>query len=523
MAMILMCLLVYGAYGEEDIVELVDDYTAEDIYHKAQELVETYPDILKMEVLGYSQGNQPIFVLHLTEKPLELDQAYVDKMHFFIEGGIHSRENVGPVMLLRIVETYAQDYYDDQVLDHVSLRTYLAENVIHILPLTNPDGYNLANFGPLALDWQSREKIKNIDIVNYRDLKANLSGVDINRNFPGLYYDIEEEAFVDVWSKKVDQYVSYSPSSAFYYGPYAGSELETRILMDYILRYDFRNYLSFHSRGEIIYYHRWMLSDLHNQRSTELGLAISRGRGNGYDLFSNGTDSGSGYMTDYASMLTLKPSLTIETVPPGYRLPTSEHFINKAYKENLYVILQAVDHSRSLGYYPYRLYVDGKYIRDYEESVYAYAMADHFGGIIYEAEGQPEWDLPRHMRNFTRLQMLKYIRVLKSFEAVEEVISFKDTEDYLANQFLNLGLVTGDGEHFRPYDLAKSEEVYVLLARVLASHIDPTTSFKYGVYWAEEGVNQLLTIGILLPDQVKTGVMQFGDLEAMVRNLLLLD
>lgn len=525
LCMVVMLILGGVIFGQELEIDLVETYTAGDLYARALALEKAYPDLIHLEVIGYSQGSQPIYALIITENPQEVlkdRRTYVDKMHFFVEGGIHSRENVSPVVLLKIAETYARAYNDPELLGGVSLKSYLRDNVIHMIPLTNPDGYDLANFGLRSLNRSALNKVMYLDLSPFKDMKSNLSGVDLNRNFPGLYYDENKERFEDVWNVKLDDKVSSVPSGAFYGGPYAASEIETRVLMRYIQAYDFRNYLSFHSRGEIIYYHKWMLSDVHNAHALALAQALSERRGNGYlPYLGNVNVSSSGYLTDFSAMETLKPSLTIETVPGTASLPAGRDLIARAYNENLYVILQGIDFSRARGYFPYKLYVDNQYVRDYEEEVYGLAMARRLEGIIYEQPGKPALKVPRAYQHVSRLEMLQYVLLDTAMEKIDFVTAFEDTDNYYASWAKNKGYVTGSDNLFRPDDRALVEEAYVLVDKVFlgSDPIGDLVAYDYPVAWAQESVRRLLTLGIIERSQVTTGEINLEDLQAMIDGL----
>lgn len=524
---IIVILLIFSltAFAQEEIVSLDESYTANDLYEKALELSQVYPEIIHVETLGYSQGGEALYVMHVTENPKSVmndGSVNVNKMNFFVEGGIHSRENASPVMLLKIVETYARDYKDESVLPSVSLRAYLSKNVIHVLPLTNPDGYNLACFGLGALNEASQSLVKSLDLKPYEDLKANISGVDLNRNFPGVYFNTDNHKFEDAWQKQI-QTTSYNQAgSAFYPGPYPGSEIETRILMHYIQKYDFRNYLSFHSRGELIYYNRSMLSETHKQQSFDLAEAISQGRGNHYEVYSDdGGEDGTGYLTDYSGMITLKPSLTIESLPGKAELPASASLIKQAYVDNLYVILQGIDHSRKVGYFPYHLYVNHKYVRDYEEKDYADAMASYLGGVIYESKEKPLFWIPKAHRYLTRLQLLQYVMITVDYEPVTITTVFEDTDNYFASQAKSLGLVVGSNNLFRPNDIAKAEEAYVMMANAFLAKKDAQEEvfIPYNVSWAQKSVSRLVTEAEIPMDWLKTGPISLEHLESMLEHL----
>ncbi|MFA7461879.1 MAG: S-layer homology domain-containing protein, partial [Anaerovoracaceae bacterium] len=72
-------------------------------------------------------------------------------------------------------------------------------------------------------------------------------------------------------------------------------------------------------------------------------------------------------------------------------MPTDQSLYQEAYTENGLLPLYAVRHGRETGYFKYRLYVDGFYIRDFSDYVYAKAHADKLEGAVIVADaGVPE-------------------------------------------------------------------------------------------------------------------------------------
>lgn len=527
LTIIIIIFLASFALGEEEIITLDSGFTSQDIYELSKELVDAYPDILRLEVLGYTNGDNPIYVLIMTQNPEDVsskNKTYVSKMHFFIEGGIHSRENVSPIMLLKIIETYAKDYQDESLLKEVNMKSYLSENVLHILPLTNPDGYDLSNFGLSALTYKARQLATKNDLRPYEDLKANINGVDLNRNFPSVYYDINDDQFKDIWNLKDNAFVSNDPSGSFYPGDYPASEIETKILMDYIIAYDFRNYLSFHSRGEIIYYYKWMLSQHHNKQSKTLAEGISEDGGNGYAPYYGGIEeSSTGYLTDYSAMVTLKPSVTIESVDGEEDLPAHNGLIIDAYYKNLFVPLKAIDHGRAIGYHPFRLYLNNRYVRDYYEEVYGQAMAEKLGGILIEGQGVPDLTAPDSHYQVSRLQALQFIMMKKGFEPIEVKRTFIDTDNYWVNVAKALGWINGFDNIFRPNDVAKVQEAYVMISNIFGPYpkVDHLIEFDYPVVWAKESIKVLLDRGILSANSLKEGPLTLEELKNLIESVKL--
>ncbi len=129
--------------------------------------------------------------------------------------------------------------------------------------------------------------------------KAGITGVDHNRNYPQEYFDTEKNIWVNIWQKYRNNSNAYEPSSEFYSGPYPGSEPEVQAIMKYILTYDFRSYISFHSRGNIIYWNKYFAPEHYNKRTKALAEIVRAV--NGYKPAEIDNGKGSGYISDFTS------------------------------------------------------------------------------------------------------------------------------------------------------------------------------------------------------------------------------
>ncbi len=389
----------------EDRVAQVDDYlenpllrlqsgsqySSEDYSKIARELAVRYPEIISYETIGYSHDGKEIYSLVMTEGIKDArtrDDYKTFRMHYLIEAGIHGRETVNPAILLKQVEDYAADYYRDSHIKDFSLRDILSKSVFHFIPLVNPDGHDLSKFGSDSVFTESVKSILfAIDDNDYSQWKANVYGVDLNKNFPDFYLEDGMIELTDKWQKYPGDFYSIQPDGEYYPGSHAGSEPETQALMNYMESFDFRSYASYHSRGNVVYYeYRWYPDQY---RDKALELAQRTREVTGYRLLPD-TGSGSGYSTSYHVALSLKPSLTIETLPFDTLLPSGNSSYLEAYEQTRLLPLHYQELGEKTGYFPFRLYVDGKYVRDFPDKAYANAIAKSSGGIIVEGDGIPE-------------------------------------------------------------------------------------------------------------------------------------
>ncbi len=181
-------------------------------------------------------------------------------------GGIHAREVANPQFLIKFACMLANGFENNQP-DIVQL---LSENKLIMLPNANPDGYATAMEGSDAV----RDKelffgsIKNSDLSK---AKSNANGVDLNRNFPTYTACV-------TWNEnhRKTHLNEKIPSLDYFAGNYLGSENETKVVMNFLMRYVplAEKFVDFHSAGRLIYAGKPHLSDDFNNLSEETGKKI---------------------------------------------------------------------------------------------------------------------------------------------------------------------------------------------------------------------------------------------------------
>lgn len=312
------------------IVDLQDKlYSYDKLAADSKRLAKQYESVLKYVTIGKSHDNRDIILLKLG-----LGRNYI-----ICCGGVHARENINPVVLLRIIEYYADLYANHkqqklnlkrklrtpagnfreeykQMLFGTCIYELLQTFTILFIPLLNPDGYMISLYGFEAIqDLQLREKCLSMQSP-YEEWKYNARGIDINRNFPSR-----------LWKPKFE-------------GDYAASENETKVLIDVFSQYRSKGFLDFHSRGKMIYYYRSIMSDSYNER--QYAIADRLKQITNYELVppEEEIDSGDtgGNTVHYYSEHFNKPALTIETVEETAEFPLDYKFRLETYEELKLVI-----------------------------------------------------------------------------------------------------------------------------------------------------------------------------------------
>lgn len=147
----------------------------------------SYPNICKLDTIGFSVNNKLILALKISSNP----NSDIDKPKFFYSSTMHGDETAGYVLLLRLADWLLSNYGLDQRATDIINSTQ-----IYINPLANPDGtYAYSNNSVLGAT------------------RYNANAVDLNRNFPsipnGLHSDGEQ------WQRETLAFMTYADSNEF--------------------------------------------------------------------------------------------------------------------------------------------------------------------------------------------------------------------------------------------------------------------------------------------------------------------
>lgn len=267
------------------IVKLNQKYTYEQLIKDAIMLGNTFHEILQCKNIGYSWCRQRIPMLLLGKGGKKI----------FLTAGVHGRESVNPIVLMRMVEDYCQAYRYCQSRRQVDINKLLNTEVTFcVIPLVNPDGYTLAIENPEKASW-----------------KENIRGVDINRNFPSI-----------TWRKKWNR-------------DCPASEVETQILMRAFCRLNPSLYIDYHSRGKSIFYYRNQMDEVYNREQRRIGELLSKETGYKLEEPEHEIEQGDsgGNTVHFVAENWKCPAITIETVEEAAEFPLSWRYQWQTFRE----------------------------------------------------------------------------------------------------------------------------------------------------------------------------------------------
>ncbi|ELT88927.1 hypothetical protein CAPTEDRAFT_215633 [Capitella teleta] len=190
-------------------------HTLADIEQWMVDIEDAYPDLLESFHVATSYEGREI-------RAFKISTGTTEKPKIWLDGGIHSREWVAIANMLymtnEIVSQYGVDPEVTAILDEVD---------IYLLPVFNVDGYEYT--------WTADRFWRKTRSIN--DDFPSCVGCDPNRNF-----DVN-------WGMNG---TSSNPCSDLYPGPSPFSEIEVRMVADYIAGlFDVRALIAYHSYGQM--------------------------------------------------------------------------------------------------------------------------------------------------------------------------------------------------------------------------------------------------------------------------------
>lgn len=193
-------------FGEDTIVFENDGiYSYDDLKYDMTALAERHNGIFTVSSIGLSADGRDILLGVLGNPDAE--------RQIIVTVGMHGREYLNCYVIMLQVERILDGYYTD-TYNGSAYSDLFGKTALYILPMCNPDGVSLSQFGIDALNDKSLragiEKIYESDkafgftsspLNKYLSYwKANAQGVDINRNFDSdwnSFIGMEVPCFMD--------------------------------------------------------------------------------------------------------------------------------------------------------------------------------------------------------------------------------------------------------------------------------------------------------------------------------------
>ncbi len=206
-----------------------------------------------------------------------------------ITGGIHARENVTSLLVMR------QAF-------RTAFKRRAFEGGIYFVPMVNPDGAILIEKGAAAFADRAEYLCEINQGTDFSMWKANLNGVDLNNNFDARF--------------RLGKGQKDSPASQGYPGEFAFSEPETSALKKFTLSVAPKITLSYHALGRELYWYFFQSERLNRDKVIAQRLEAELG----YKRIDSDLDSTGGYK-DWCVQCLGIPSVTVEIITEQKKHP----------------------------------------------------------------------------------------------------------------------------------------------------------------------------------------------------------
>ncbi|PLS17850.1 hypothetical protein CVD28_09120 [Bacillus sp. M6-12] len=262
-------------------------YTYEQLGSDAKTLEIMYPGLVKTEVIGKSVDGRNLYAIKLGK----------GKKEIFFNGSHHAREHMTTNVLMEMADQYALSYAKGTTYGGYKTRAVLNNVSIWFVPMLNPDGVTLVQKGHLSAKNPAQVLKLNNGKKDFSAWKANIRGVDLNRQYPANWASIDYDA------KK--------PGPKNFKGYKPLSEPEVIAIVNFVKKHSFKTAVAYHSSGNILYWHYGQTGSRYTRDYT---LAKRYGSLTGYSLVApskNPSKSGGGFK-DWFIMQTKMPGFTPE-------------------------------------------------------------------------------------------------------------------------------------------------------------------------------------------------------------------
>ncbi len=303
-----------------DLVPTNVHYTSELMGYLAEGLAARYP-FITVGSIGRSVMGKPLhsFIIGNGE-----NQAFYNAAH-------HANEWITTPLVLKFAENYLKAYMNRTTILGRNAEQLYNSTKLFLVPMVNPDGVDLVNG---ALEHSNRYYneaaaiAKAFPAIRFPEgWKANISGTDLNLNYPAGWDRAKEIKFAKGFNKPAPRdYVGTEPLSA----------VESRAVFDFTKANNFSLILAYHTQGQVIY---WKYQDMEPPRGYDIGQALAQV--SGYTLDTVPDESSYAGYKDWFILNYNRPGYTIEAGLGMNPLPLAQ--FGTMYRDNAGIMVTALE------------------------------------------------------------------------------------------------------------------------------------------------------------------------------------
>ena len=289
-----------------------------------QELVQRIVDLqdegLEIFNAGKSVLGKNILATHL---------GSYDGVQILIQGGIHAREYISSLLMIEQAR-------------YLNATEQVKQGGIYFIFLTNPDGAEIVLDGINSVPCDITKQY--LSLANrgfdFSQYKANINLVDLNTNFDADWGEGGQNI--------------RCPNTENFIGFYPNSEREVKSLIDFTLQTKPSLTISYHSKGEVIFYGFQGQSEQDIARDKSIGEKLALATG--YPLIF--TENSAGGYKDWCIRALKIPSYTIEVGDVGLEHPITEENLPEIFEQNkdvpIIALNQAIEYQKQINALKYK-------------------------------------------------------------------------------------------------------------------------------------------------------------------------
>jgi g-D-glutamyl-meso-diaminopimelate peptidase len=208
-------------------------YTYETMTSNIKTLAQKYPGLVQYRSLGKTPYGRDIWAV-------KLGRGDATVMY---NASHHAREWVTTNIVMEMIDQYSEKYTAKATMDGYNVANVLNNTSIWFIPMTNPDGVTLQQKGLSAFPATSHAKLikANGGSTNFKRWKSNAQGIDLNRQYPARWEQIQNNA-------KAPYYKDYKGTAPLQTSETKAAYNLTRLVSPELTA-------SYHTAGRILYYH----------------------------------------------------------------------------------------------------------------------------------------------------------------------------------------------------------------------------------------------------------------------------
>ncbi|WLR51346.1 M14 family zinc carboxypeptidase [Bacillus tianshenii] len=220
-------------YASEPIVKTQQVYSYERLTKDIQQLQKAYPHLIQYHSIGKTPYGRDLWAVKLGNGSSTV----------FLNGAHHAREWMTSTLLMKMMEQYASAYENNATIGKYPAKEILNETSIWFVPMVNPDGVTLQQFGVKAFPQNVQKQLIRLNggSTDFKRWKANAQGIDLNRQYPADWENI--------------RYNKSYPAFSHHKGNKPLQTLETQAIHKFTKEINPEIAVAYHSSGRILYWY----------------------------------------------------------------------------------------------------------------------------------------------------------------------------------------------------------------------------------------------------------------------------